>query len=64
MPQFAFRARNPEGGLVEGVLDCADRAVAIRQIQHQRWIPINIEPVVAVTSKHGGDDGTGRTDHG
>ena len=53
MPQFAFRARNPEGGLVEGVLDCADRAVAIRQIEQQRCIPIKIEPVLAATSKNG-----------
>jgi general secretion pathway protein F len=52
MPQFAFRARNPQGGLVEGVLDCADRAVAIRQIEQQRCIPIKIEPVLA-PSKNG-----------
>jgi type II secretory pathway component PulF len=43
MPQFAFRARNAQGGLVEGVLDCPDRAVAIRQIELQRCIPIRIE---------------------
>jgi type II secretory pathway component PulF len=47
MPQFAYRARNPQGGLVEGVLDCPDRAVAIRQIEQQRCIPIKIEPVIA-----------------
>src|SRR3989449_599481 len=45
MPQFSYRARNAQGGLVEGVLDCADRAVAIRQIEQQRCIPIRIEPV-------------------
>src|SRR6267142_1384975 len=32
MPQFAYRARDAQGSLVEGVLDCPDRAVAIRQI--------------------------------
>jgi len=47
MPQFAYRARNPEGALVEGVMDCADRAVAIREIEQLRCIPIKIEPVVA-----------------
>src|SRR3982751_2862508 len=47
MPQFAYRARDSQGGLVEGVLDCADRAIAIRQIEQQRCIPIKIEPVVA-----------------
>src|SRR6266513_225874 len=46
MPQFAYRARNAQGGLVEGVLDCADRSVAIRQIEQQRCIPIRIEPVI------------------
>jgi type II secretory pathway component PulF len=51
MPQFAYRARNAQGGLVEGVLDCADRAVAIRQIELQRCIPIKIEPVAAVETK-------------
>jgi len=35
MPQFAYRARDAQGGLVEGVLDCADRSVAIRQIEQQ-----------------------------
>jgi type II secretory pathway component PulF len=45
MPQFAYRARNASGGLVEGVLECADRAVAIRQIEQQRCIPIKIDIV-------------------
>src|SRR5207249_6633371 len=46
MPQFTYRARNAQGGLVEGVLDCPDRSVAIRQIEQQRCIPIRIEAVV------------------
>jgi type II secretory pathway component PulF len=45
MPQFAYRARNAQGGLVEGVLDCTDRAVAIRQIELQHCVPIRIEMV-------------------
>jgi type II secretory pathway component PulF len=47
MPQFAYRARNSQGGLVEGVLDCADRAIAIRQIESQQCIPVRIEMVGA-----------------
>ena len=47
MPQFAYRARNAQGGLVEGILDCADRAVAIRQIELQQCIPIRIDLVGA-----------------
>jgi len=45
MPQYAYRARNAQGGLVEGVLNCADRAVAIRQIEEQQCIPIKIDMV-------------------
>lgn len=45
MPQFSYRARNAQGGLVEGVLDCADRAVAIRQIEQLHYIPVRIEPL-------------------
>ena len=47
MPQFAYRARNAQGNLVEGVLDCPDRAVAIRQIELQQCIPIRIDLVGA-----------------
>jgi len=47
VPQFAYRARDAQGGLIEGVLDCADRAVAIRQIELQHCIPIRIELVGA-----------------
>ena len=43
MPQFSYRARNAQGGLVEGVLDCPDRSVAIRQIEQLQYIPIRIE---------------------
>ena len=47
MPQFAYRARNAQGGLVEGVLDCSDRAVAIHQIELKQCVPIRIELVGA-----------------
>jgi type II secretory pathway component PulF len=45
MPQFSYRARNMQGGLVEGTLDCPDRSIAIRQIEQLRYIPIRIEAV-------------------
>jgi type II secretory pathway component PulF len=51
MPQFTYRARNAQGALVEGVLDCADRAVAIRQIEQQHCVPIRIEAVAAATAQ-------------
>src|SRR5438477_2214987 len=55
MPQFAYRARNAQGGVVEGVLDCADRAIAIRQIELQQCIPIRID-VVGAEPKIGSRD--------
>src|SRR6187455_2312391 len=45
MPQFSYRARNSQGGLVEGTLDCPDRSIAIRQIEQLHYIPIRIETV-------------------
>jgi type II secretory pathway component PulF len=57
MPQFSYRARNAQGGLVEGVLDCPDRSVAIRQIEQLQYIPIRIEAASAapqVVSRGGG----------
>ena len=47
MPQFSYRARNAQGGLVEGVLNVPDRSVAIRQIEQQNCMPIRIEAVAA-----------------
>src|SRR5262245_31640386 len=43
MPQFSYRARNAQGGLVEGVLNVADRSVPIRQIEQQNGEPIRGE---------------------
>src|SRR5437763_4610063 len=45
MPQFSYRARDAQGVLVEGVLDCADRTIAIREIEQKRCIPIRIEMI-------------------
>jgi type II secretory pathway component PulF len=50
MPQFSYRARNAQGGLVEGVLDCPDRAVAIRQIEQLHYMPVRIELVGATAA--------------
>src|SRR5437867_1470097 len=43
MPQFSYRARNAQGELVEGVVDCADGAVVIQQIELERCLPVRIE---------------------
>ena len=54
MPQFSYRARNAQGGLVEGVLNVADRSVAIRQIEQLHYIPIRIEAMAAETASPDG----------
>ena len=60
MPQFTYRARDAQGALVEGTLDCADRAVAIRQIEQQRCIPIRIEAVVTKAETPAAKEGSTR----
>ena len=45
MPQFRYVARNTEGKLVDGVVDCSDRAAAIFQVEKERYVPIRIEPL-------------------
>lgn len=62
MPEFAYKARNAQGGLVEGVLSCSDRSVAIRQIEQQNCIPIRIEALAAMPKANGARTAaTGRT---
>src|SRR5436853_7583317 len=58
MPQFAYRARDAKGALVEGVLDCPDRSVAIRQIEQQRCIPIRVD-IVGAGPAAAGPNGAG-----
>jgi type II secretory pathway component PulF len=53
MPQFRYVARNAEGKLIDGVVDCNDRATAIRQVEQQRCVPIKIEPVAGADSSKG-----------
>ena len=47
VPSFTYRARDAQGGLVEGTLNCPDRSVAIRQIEQQNYIPIRIDVIGA-----------------
>lgn len=47
VPQFAYRARDAKGALVEGVVESSDRALAIRQVEQLRYVPIKIEMVGA-----------------
>lgn len=59
MPQFSYRARNAQGGLVEGVLDCPDRSVAIRQIEQLHYIPVRIDTVGSAPATKQANNGAG-----
>jgi type II secretory pathway component PulF len=43
MPQFSYKARKRSGELVEGVLEVADRAAALVQIQRAGLFPIAVD---------------------
>jgi type II secretory pathway component PulF len=57
MPQFSYRARRRSGELVEGVLDVADRAAALTQVERLGLFPIAVDAskgATAVASKRAG----------
>ncbi len=43
MPQFAYKARRRSGELVEGMLEVADRAAALVQIERSGLFPVAVE---------------------
>lgn len=43
MPKFSYRARDPQGQLVQGTVDANDRTAAIAAIEQRRCVPIKIE---------------------
>jgi len=47
MPGFAFKARDRNGALVEGEVECPDRSSAILRIERLHGTPIQVRPVEA-----------------
>lgn len=43
MPQFSYRARRRSGEVVQGVLDVADRATALSQLERQGLFPVAVQ---------------------
>src|SRR5258706_11104503 len=43
MPQFAYRARRKTGEVVQGILDVADRAAALSQIERLGLFPVMVD---------------------
>ncbi|MGI9334452.1 MAG: type II secretion system F family protein [Gammaproteobacteria bacterium] len=44
MPLYRFKAATPDGELVEGQMEAADRESVVRKLQAQGHLPINAEP--------------------
>jgi type IV pilus assembly protein PilC len=61
MPQFSYRARRKSGEVVQGVLDVADRAAALVQIERLGLVPVMIDggrgAVAAATAQAAGQTG-------
>jgi type II secretory pathway component PulF len=51
MPQFHFVARSSKGELLEGLLDCADRAAAIREVEKTKGFPVRVQLAAAANAK-------------
>lgn len=43
MPRFSYRARDPQGKLIEGSIESADRASAIQLVEQRGCVPFRIE---------------------
>jgi general secretion pathway protein F len=43
MPQFRYVARDAQGKLLEGTLDCPDRNAAIREVEKSKGFPVRIQ---------------------
>src|SRR6266545_7930932 len=43
MPQFSYRARRRTGEVVQGILDVADRAAALLQIERLGLFPVAVD---------------------
>lgn len=61
MPQFSYRARRKTGEVVQGVLDVADRAAALVQIERLGLVPVMVDggrgAVAAATAQAEGQTG-------
>src|SRR5688572_8122453 len=61
MPQFSYRARRKSGEVVQGVLDVADRAAALVQIERLGLVPVMVDggrgAVAAATAQASGQTG-------
>jgi type IV pilus assembly protein PilC len=55
MPQFSYKARRKSGEVVQGVLDVADRAAALVQIERLGLFPVMVEGARGAASAATGD---------
>src|SRR5512137_2103585 len=56
MPQFAYKALQLDGALVEGMLDASNRQEAMRQVEGRGLKPIRLAESAASAAKAAGAD--------
>ena len=61
MPQFSYRARRKSGEVVQGVLDVADSAAALVQIERLGLVPVMVDGGRAATAAAAADGKGGRS---
>ncbi len=64
MPQFAYKARKRSGEIVQGVLDVADRTVALQQIERLGLFPVVVDNAKPGSASGGGAAAGGRGSDG
>ena len=60
MPQFAYKARKRSGEIVQGVLDVADRTVALQQIERLGLFPVVVDSAKGAVGAAGSGASGGR----
>ena len=61
MPQFSYKARRKSGEVVQGVLDVADRAAALMQIERLGLFPVMVEGARGAAASAAAASGDKRT---
>ena len=59
MPQFSYKARRRSGEVVQGVLDVADRATALTQLERLGLFPVTVQVAGAAETRKAGKGGGG-----
>jgi type IV pilus assembly protein PilC len=64
MPQFSYKARRRSGEVVQGVLDVADRATALTQLERLGLFPVSVQVAGATADARKSGKAAGGTESG